>query len=156
VAANRAARVQASSEYAAPAAARRAADVVRLIGLIVIILAALIACSFSTVPERQEPTPPDFTILVSRISSSDSDVQELALRPEMRARPNETPGLLPAGSSLALELSTWEAGYLDESGAPLSGTIQARLTLSAKPEITIDLHVVRLEDEWFVSESSPA
>lgn len=99
--------------------------------------------------------PPDLSSMVARLTSHDPAVQELALRPEMRARPGEPAGVLPARSKLVILPDTWVPGQTDERGLPSSGAVSAELERPGTPVVTVEMQLVRVGDEWFVEETSP-
>lgn len=126
------------------------------IGFIVTLVALAAACASSDQTAGPQPSaPPDLTPLVSRLTSSDPDVQELALAPGVRVKPGETVGVLPAGSTLVLKPGTWEVTGVDQADAPYLGRIQASLARSDQPAKNVNLHLVRIGDQWLLYETNP-
>lgn len=117
-------------------------------------LFALTACTSSDQPTSGPP--PDLSMVLAHLTSADPALQELALRPEMRAQHDETPGVLPVGSLLVTLPETWAVDGIDGVGSPSSGTVRARLTRPAEAATEVELHVVRIGNEWFLDETSPA
>ncbi|MGQ0717523.1 MAG: hypothetical protein ACT4NP_09455 [Pseudonocardiales bacterium] len=72
-----------------------------------------------------------------------------------RAKPGETAGVLPVGSTLVLQSGTWEVNGVDEAGAPSVGVIQASLIRPGQSAVDVDLYVARLGGQWFLYETSP-
>jgi hypothetical protein len=120
-------------------------------------LLLLAACSTTPHPPPPPgPATPDLSGLVAGLTAADLSVQEAALAPAVRAAVDETPGILPPGSTLVLKPETWRAIAIDQTGSPTEGVIAGSLTRPGQPAVDVTLHVVNLGGHWLLAETSPA
>jgi hypothetical protein len=108
----------------------------------------------SELTSTPKPAPPDLTQLLTSLTSSDPVVQDTGLAPALRTHPGSPNGLLPIGSTLAVSPETWEVIGRDRAGEPYLAKIQAALIRPGQPIETASLHLVHLDEQWLLYETS--
>ncbi|GAA5154388.1 hypothetical protein GCM10023321_26120 [Pseudonocardia eucalypti] len=124
--------------------------------LLLVYIAPLLAGCGSAPFANTPPAAPDLRSLVTNLTSADPAVQETALPPGLRVMSRRPPGLLPTGSTLVMAPETWEIASLDQAGRPHLATIHATLTRPGEPAEALSLHLIHLDDQWLLYETSPS
>src|SRR4051794_38191468 len=115
--------------------------------IVISTLGILAGCTAAEQPTGP-PATPDLTPLASRLTSSDANVQELALAPAVRASSGETPGVLPAGSSVVLAPVSWVVTNADEATNLYQASIEATETRPGEPAKEFSLLLVLVGEQW--------
>jgi hypothetical protein len=128
--------------------------VVRQLVLLTILTVMLAACGSSDVTTTPRPQPPDLTQLLASLASPDPVIQETGLAPALRTDLVSPSSLLPIGSTLAVSPETWDVVSRDRGGQPYLAKIQAELTRPGKPIEVVSLHLIHLDGQWLLYETS--
>lgn len=131
---------------------------IRRLSVLIVLTAAISSCAVLTHTTANVKFPaPDLTLLVANLTSSDPANQEMSLAPALHtdsAQPKKV--ILPPGSTLAVIPATWEVISVDQTGQPHLGRIQAALTRPGRPPTAVRLHLININAQWLLYETSPA
>jgi hypothetical protein len=94
--------------------------------------------------------------LSTRLASPDPSTQETALAPSVRARGGQPPGILPPGSTVTPDLTSWKLGRTRDPFGLQSATVRTKLTRPGQPQTTYELHLLKVGSEWLIYDSGPA
>jgi hypothetical protein len=92
--------------------------------------------------------------LLANLTSPDPVIQQSGLAPASRTHSGSASSLLPVGSALAVSPGTWEVISRDRTGDPYLAEIQATLIRPGQPIAAVSLHLLHLNEQWLLYETS--
>jgi hypothetical protein len=122
-----------------------------LLALLVGAAIALVGCAATAAPT----SAPDLTRLATALTSPDPNIQETGLTPALRTSTTPAVGVLPSGSSLTISADSWKVVKVDPAGHPYLAQIKATLIRPRQPAELVSLHLVFVENQWLLYETSP-